>query len=148
MEEVDLLMKDWTRFSRSDMQAKLVALVKALGLDHKVEGEMPRTEERDYYIVDSLREAVREWGVGRHHCFRGTGGKDPSVYERYRSYMVEHGIPCVEQDGSEGRWFILREEDDAQKWGGVMGFTVVTTGICNWWLDVKRLTRWDINSNT
>lgn len=117
MEEVDFKMKDWTRFSRSDMQAKLVALVKALGLDHKVEGETLRTDEKDYYIVDLLREAVREWGVGRHHCFRGTGGKDPSVYERYRSYMVEHGIPCIEQDGLEGRWFILREEDDAYKWG-------------------------------
>jgi hypothetical protein len=107
----------WTRFSRPDMQAKLVALVQALGLEHRVEGDTLWTHDRDYYIVESLRETVREWAVGPHHCFRGTGGKDPSVYERYRAYMAEHGIPCVEEESSEGRWFILRKEDDAYEWG-------------------------------
>jgi hypothetical protein len=98
------------------MQAKLVALVQALGLEHRSEGDTLWTHDRDYYIVESLREAVREWAVGPHHCFRGTGGKDPSVYERYRAYMAEHGIPCLEENGSEGRWFILRREDDAYEW--------------------------------
>jgi hypothetical protein len=110
------MLSGWTRFSRSDMQAKLVALVQALGLEHRVEDDTLWTRDEDYYIVDSLREAVREWAVGPHHCFRGTGGKNPSLYERYRAYMAEHGIPCVEQDGSEGRWFILRREDDAYDW--------------------------------
>lgn len=95
---------------------KLVALVQALGLKHRIEGDRLFTDDQDYYIVDSLREAVREWAVGSHHCFRGTGGKDPSVYERYREYMAAHGIPCVEEDGSEGRWFILREADNAYEW--------------------------------
>ncbi len=31
--------------------------------------------------------------------------------------MSEHDIPCIEEDGSEGRWFILRTKDDAYEWG-------------------------------
>lgn len=110
-------MTGWTRFSRADMQEKMIALVQAMGMDHRVEGDTLWTDERDYYIIESLREAVREWAVSGHRCFRGRGGRDPSVYERYRAYMAEHGIPCVEEDGSEGRWFILREQDDACRWG-------------------------------
>jgi hypothetical protein len=99
------------------MHSKIVALVQTMGLAHRVEGGTLWTHDQDYSIVESLREAVREWAVGRHHCFRGRGGKDPAVYERYRAYMVEHGIPCIEEDGSEGRWFILRESDDPYRWG-------------------------------
>jgi hypothetical protein len=99
------------------MQAKLVAVVQALGLEHRIEGGTLRTRDVDYYIVESLRDAVREWAVGPHHCFRGQGGKDASFYERYRTYMAEQGIPCVEEVGSEGRWFILRESDCPNDWG-------------------------------
>ena len=99
------------------MQAKLIAAVQAFGLEHRTEGDKLWTDDRDYDIVDSLREAVREWAVGPHHCFRGNGGKDSGVYERYRAYMAANGIPCIEQDGSEGRWFILREGDNAYEWG-------------------------------
>lgn len=109
-------MSGWTRFSRSDMQAMLVTLVEAMGLEHRVEGEILWTRDEDYFVVSSLQEAVREWAVGPHHCFRGSGGKSPEVYARYQAYMAEHGIPCVEQHGSEGRWFVLRKQDDPYMW--------------------------------
>src|SRR5690349_5854789 len=88
-----------------------------MGLEHRVEGGFLWTRDEDWFVVEDLRSAVRSSVFDEWHLWRGSGGTDPSLYERYRAYMAEHGIPYAEEEDNGARWFILRRQDDAYQWG-------------------------------
>jgi hypothetical protein len=110
-------MDDWFRFLRDDLQQKLVALVAAMGLEYRIEDGCLCTSERDKYVVEDLRSAVRTSVFDDWHLWRGGAAKDPSLYDRYRAYMAEHGIRYVEEDDNGSRWFLLGKQDDPYEWG-------------------------------
>jgi hypothetical protein len=107
------------RFHDDAMQRKLIAATAALRIEHWVEDGYLCTHERDDDAVSCLRDAVRstvfpnwDW-----HQWRGTAAKDPSLYERYRQYMVAHGVRYVEEEEDGARWFLLSKSDDPYTWG-------------------------------
>jgi len=110
-------MGDRFRFRRDDLQKKLVALVAAMGLEYRIESGFLCTHDRDQYIVEDLRSAVRTSVFDDWHLWRGGVAKDQRLYARYQSYMVKHDIPYVEEEDNGAKWFLLRKQDDPYKWG-------------------------------
>jgi hypothetical protein len=51
------------------------------------------------------------------HLWRGGAAKDPSLYDRYRSYMAQHGISYVEEEENDSRWFLLPRQQNPYGWG-------------------------------
>src|SRR5438067_272615 len=110
-------MDDRFRFLRDDLQQKLIALVAAMGLSYRIEDEYLCTAEKDQYVVEDLRSAVRTSVFEEWHLWRGGSAKEPSLYDRYRAYMAEHGISYVEEDDNGSRWFLLARESNPYEWG-------------------------------
>ena len=88
-----------------------------MGLEYRIEGARLCTQERDELVVEDLRSAVRTSVFEEWHLWRGTPAREPGLYERYRSYMVAHGIPYVEEEDNGARWFLLRKQDSPYEWG-------------------------------
>jgi hypothetical protein len=110
-------MNDCFQFLRADLQQKLIALVVAMGLEYWIEDGRLCTHERDRFVVEDLRSAIRTSVFEDWHLFRGTSAKNPVLYNRYRAYIIERGIPFVEEEDNGSRWFLLRKVDDPYKWG-------------------------------
>jgi hypothetical protein len=111
------MLNDRFRFFRDDLQQKLIALVRAMGLEYFIEDSHLCTKESDELVVEDLRSAVRTSVFPEWHCWRGGAGKDPGLYDRYRTYMVEHGIEFVEEDDNGRRSFLLSMRTDPKHWG-------------------------------
>jgi hypothetical protein len=99
------------------MQRKLIAATAALGIEHWVEDGYLCTHEHDDDAVSCLRDAVRCTRFSAWHQWRGGAAKDPSLYERYRRYMAEHGVRYVEVEEDGARCFLLSQDDDPYTWG-------------------------------
>jgi hypothetical protein len=110
-------MADGMRFHDDTLQSKLVAATAALGIEHWLEDGFLCTHDRDGEAVSYLRDAVRCSLFPGWHQWRGGAGKDPSLYDRYREYMVANRIRFVEVEEDGARWFLLSHDDDPYEWG-------------------------------
>jgi hypothetical protein len=110
-------MVDRIRFHDDVLQKRLEAVTAALGIEHWLEDGFLCTHDRDFEAVECLRDAVRHSAFPRWHQWRGSGAKDPSVYDRYRQYMASHGIRYVEVEENASRWFLLSHDDNPYEWG-------------------------------
>jgi len=110
-------MTDRFRFLRDDLQRRLLRLVAAMELEHREVDGYLCTRERDQYIVEDLRSAVRSSVFDDWHLWRGGAAKAPALHEQYRAYMEAHQIPYVEEDDNGSRWFLLSRSSDPYSWG-------------------------------
>jgi hypothetical protein len=110
-------MDDRFRFLRIDLQEKLIALVVALGLNHRIENGYLCTSEIDELVVEDLRSAVRTSVFEEWHLWRGGSAKNSALYHCYIAYMNNQAIDFVEEDDNGARWFLLSRKSDPYSWG-------------------------------
>jgi|GEM_PF-2726217 hypothetical protein len=111
------MLNDVFRFLDSELQGRLVKLVRAMGLDYEVEDGHVRTRDEDWSVVEDLRAAVRSSVFDEWQVWRGRDGLGAETRARYRAYMKEHEIRYFEEEENGTHWFVFRAAEDPYQWG-------------------------------
>jgi hypothetical protein len=119
-EETSVVFHSRFRLCDESLQRELLARVARSAVPHAVEPDgtlryaSENREEIEDEFICSLRQSLfPEWGI---FTLEGDGHPRPRTTALFREYMLNHGIPFVEEAHDGFAWFLVAQEHDSFAW--------------------------------